>query len=256
MHLKSIIVCAIVLSLIGFDAKAQKYIDKKVKQPSYQNNTVGGGFSNYFKRLELEFGGSTIQSEYTYSQEGIDQSDNTYKIMPVKTETETKPLLHGGFNSYFPLSQPSLHRVYGLGLSGYVEFTDFFIRDELRLTNISLPIVFYSKFGADASFDSRTRYTWGWGLGYVPSLFNQSDTASTIVGYPIVYLEGGIFSTSSIKLRLSSNLGYKYRVDEIVDGVSVTPRSWLTSSYKIFPFRLSLIWTPGSIRWERNRWKK
>lgn len=255
MRIKAIVAITLLLVMCGMDSVAQSYIDKKVKQPSYQNNKVGGGFSNYFKRLELEFGGSMITSTYTFWREGIDENDNTYKILPESVEKEQRGLFHGGINTYFPLSQPTLHSVYGLGLNAYVEFTDFYQRGDLRMTNISVPLMFYSKFGADASFDSRTRFSWGWGLGYVPSLFRLDATRSTVVGYPLVYVEGGIFASSSIKVRISSNLGYRYRVDEVVDGLNTTPRSWQTSEYKVFPFRASLVWTPASFGWERNKWK-
>ncbi len=255
MRIKAVLVCIVSLCILQVESMAQDYISKKVKQPSYQNNTVGSGFSNFFQRIEVEFGVSGIQSEYTYSKEEIDTTDNYYKILEHIKAEDNVLLLHGGINTYFPLSQPNAHQVYGIGLSAYGEFTEFY-KPDTRLTNISIPVVFYSKFGADASFDSRTRYSWGWGLGYVASQFFLDENRSTMIGYPLVYLEGGVFATSSIKVRLSSNLGYKYRVDEPYSAEGAVPRWWLTSQYKVFPLRASLIWTPGSIGWERNSWRR
>ncbi len=253
MRIKILVISGIIMALSLSQSNAQDYISKKVKQPSYQNNTLGGGVGNWFKRIELEVGGSVINNKYTYWKEEIDGPDYYYKISTIKTEKETKPIWHAGINTYFPLAQPSVHKVYGIGMSVYAEMTDFYIRDETRLTNISVPIVFYSKFGADAAFDSRGRYSWGWGLGYVPSYMLLDAEKSTVVGYPLVYIEGGIFSGSSMKLRLSSNLGYKYRIDN-TKAAETYGREWQTSEYRIFPFRLSLLWTPGSIGWERNKW--
>lgn len=255
MRLKILIFIGLLFASSIGTMQAQDYIDKNVKQPSYQNNSLGGGFSNFLRRIELEVGGSVINNKYTHWKEQIDGTDYYYKVTETNTEKETKPIWNAGINTYFPLVQPSVHKVYGLGVGAYAEMTDFYLRDETRLTNISMPIVFYSKFGADAAFDSRTRYSWGWGLGYVPSYFMLDAENSTVVGYPIVYLEGGIFAGSSMKLRLTSNLGYKYRVDNMVDADSFG-REWQTSEYQIFPFRLSLLWTPGSIGWERNKWSR
>ncbi len=251
-----------ILLLIGIlsvsmlcESKAQSYINKNVRQPSYQNTSLKGGFSNFMKRIELEVGGTVINSKYTRWKEIIDGPEHYYKITKIQIEEETAALWYYGINTYFPLAQPSVHKIYGLGVSFYGEMTDFYVRDETRLTNISMPILFYSKFGADASFDSRTRYSWGWGLGYVPSFFMLDAENSTVVGYPIAYLEGGIFAGSSMKMRISSNLGYRYRVDNKAFDQSYG-REWVTSQYQIFPLRLSLIWTPGSIGWERNKWSR
>ncbi len=260
----------LVLSLLtAVQVDAQSYVNRAVKQPNFQSLDAGDAFRNFFKRSEIEIGiGSierrTITHKLAYDR---DLGYDTWQLYRRRIKSFTS--FYGGFNFYLPLAQPDNYSVYGIGFGLRAEagmMDDPAPEAEqgsssFVLTNLSMPVYFYSNHGAAAAFDSRGKYTWGWGLGYAATQYNNAYIDQSIItGYPLLYIEGGIFSASLFKIRLETNFGKKYQFykdqDLSIPIGNYNELYFQEDNFRVFPFRASIIWNLASYGWERNKYRR
>jgi len=217
-------------------------------EDAYSMLFSGFKYEQSFTRTDFETGETTHDTSFSMKiKPKVSFGVSSHSSRPLCDMGENAALLfnYGASFNYFKFETDSLHL--GHNYHSY----------QILAFQMGAPMTIDYKTGCEAMLDQSKRSTFGFGVGFIPTLnyaavnFNQSSTSFKV--YPYAKVEMGFFWKICMKLRASCQLG-KYNYLEL-DNYGTN--SYETNAVKLSGgpiFALSFVVMPLAFDWEEFGW--